>query len=138
MVPNVPWIDRPTMARLLTATPTKVLSTSTLSGYRVRSVENEDLGTIEEIMIDPADGRIAYAVLCFGGLTGFGDRLYAVPWSLLRLNPADRVLILDWDRKHLEGAPAFDQDEWPDLNDECWERAIHEYYGMRPLRVYQH
>ena len=106
------------------------VSVSTLAGYRVRSPRNDDLGTIEEIIIQPDTGRIAFAVLCFGGTFGFGDRLFAVPWDLLHLDSEDRVLILDWDTSNLDGAPAFEQDDWPDFTDESWERKIRDYYSV--------
>jgi sporulation protein YlmC with PRC-barrel domain len=118
----------------LTLTKPTSVSVSTLGGYRVRSTNNEDIGTIEEIIIHPDSGRMAYAVLCFGGTFGFGDRLFAVPWDLLRLDVADRVLILDWDCRKLDGAPAFDQDDWPDFTDEKWEREIQTYYGMGAVK----
>ncbi len=119
------------MPALLDSTKPKVLSASTLAGYRVRSVENDDLGTIEEIMIDPGTGQLAYAVLSFGGELGLGDKLYAIPWNLLRLNTEDRVLVLACDSAWLQGAPAFQQDDWPDFGDERWEREIHDYYSSR-------
>jgi sporulation protein YlmC with PRC-barrel domain len=123
------------MPALLIPTKTKVVSASTLAGYRVRSQENEDLGTIEEIMIDPAAGHVTYAILSFGGMLGFGDKLFAVPWQLLRLNSEDRVLIFDWDCGRLNGAPVFDQDaDWPDFADETWEQEIRDYYGLGSYR----
>jgi sporulation protein YlmC with PRC-barrel domain len=105
------------MPELLDRTEPRIISASTLAGYRVRSSENYDLGTIEEIMIDPRTGRLAFAVLCFGGTSGLGDKLFAIPWNLLRLNPADRVLVLGCDSTRLQGAPAFDQDDWPDFGE---------------------
>jgi hypothetical protein len=58
----------------------RVLGASTLTGDRVRNSAGDDLGKIEEIMIDLASGRVAYAVLSFGGFLGIGDKLFAVPW----------------------------------------------------------
>ena len=107
-----------------------------MTGYLVRSHENEDLGTIEEFRIDASTGSIAYAVLCFGGLLGFGGKLFAIPWYLLRLNAEDRVLVLDADRTMLETAPAFEQEDWPDFADESWGRAIHDHFGREPYKKY--
>jgi hypothetical protein len=95
----------------------------------VRSYEDEDLGTIEEIIIHPGSGSISFAVLCFSGSIGFGDRLFVVPWGVLRLDPENRALILDFDRSKLDGAPAFEQDDWPDFTDESWERNIRDFYS---------
>lgn len=124
------------MPALTIPTTPPIVSASTLAGYRVRNVRNEDLGAIEELMIDPISGRLAYAVLCFSGILGAGDKLYAIPWDLLKLNAADRALVLEWD-SDLDGAPSFPQDDWPEFGDAQWEREIHEYYGRQPHWYYR-
>jgi len=77
----------------------RVFSAGVLIGDRVRNRAAEELGTIEEIMVDVSSGRIAYAVLSFGGFLGIGDKLFAIPWKSLELNTAEREFILDVDRK---------------------------------------
>src|SRR5690348_29699 len=67
----------------------RVLSAATLTGDRVRNPAGEDLGKVEEIMIDVASGRVAYVVVSFGGFLGIGDKLFAVPWRALSLNERD-------------------------------------------------
>src|SRR6266545_4609381 len=64
----------------------RVMGASTLTGDSVRNPAGEDLGKIEEIMIDVPTGRVAYAVLSFGGFLGLGDKLFAVPWGNLTLD----------------------------------------------------
>ena len=59
------------------------LSASTLKGDKVVNRAGEDLGKIEELMIDLRDGRIAFAVLSFGGFLGMGDKLFAIPWQAI-------------------------------------------------------
>ena len=83
--------------------------------------------------MDAHSGRIVYAVLCFGGTLGFGDKLFVVPWELLRFNASDRVLKLAWERERLATAPAFPPDDWPDLGDESWDREIQDYYRSSAL-----
>lgn len=118
------------MAARLESTKPKVVSASTLVAYRVRSSEDDDLGIIEEIMIDPRTGRLVYAVLCCVGGLGLGDKLFAIPWSLLEWTN-DGVVVLECDRARLQAAPAFDPNDWPDFGDESWERQIHDYYSRR-------
>jgi sporulation protein YlmC with PRC-barrel domain len=57
----------------------RVLSASTLAGDKVRNAAGENLGKIDELMIDIPSGRIAYAVLSFGGVLGMGNKLFALP-----------------------------------------------------------
>lgn len=111
---------------------TQVLSASTLSGDKVKNVDGEDLGHIEDFMIDLDKGQIRYAVLSFGGFLGMGDKLFAVPWEALNVDTYDESFILNVPREKLEKAPGFDQNNWPDFADREWGRKIHKYYGYKP------
>jgi sporulation protein YlmC with PRC-barrel domain len=110
----------------------RVLSASTLSGDRVRNSEGEDLGTIEDIMLDYKNGRIAYAVLSFGGFMGLGNKLFAIPWSALELNTDEHKFILNVDKEKLETAEGFDKNNWPDMTSPEWGSRIYSHYGYRP------
>jgi sporulation protein YlmC with PRC-barrel domain len=110
----------------------KIMSASTLSGDKVVNQAGEDLGKIDDIMIDTPTGRVAYAVLSFGGFLGMGDKLFAIPWSRLALDEDRKAFILNIDRAMLERAPGFDKDNWPDMADRTWASQIHTYYGSRP------
>ena len=110
----------------------RVMSASSLTGDRVVNLAGEDIGKINEIMIDTPTGRIAYAVLSFGGFLGMGDKLFAIPWSRLSLDEGRKVFVLDVDRATLEKAPGFDKDNWPDMADHAWGNRIYTYYGSRP------
>jgi hypothetical protein len=59
-------------------------------------------------MIDLENGRIAYAVLSFGGFLGMGDKLFAIPWNTLTVDTVEKRFVLDVDKKKLELAPGFD------------------------------
>ncbi|HEY2019107.1 MAG TPA: PRC-barrel domain-containing protein [Bryobacteraceae bacterium] len=110
----------------------RVLSAGTLKGDGVRNPAGDDLGKIEEIMLDVASGRVAYAVLSFGGFLGIGNKLFAIPWESLTLNEDDHVFILDADKDRLENAPGFDKDNWPDMADRDFGSQIYNYYGVKP------
>ena len=110
----------------------RVMSASTLEGDTVVNREGEKLGTIDEIMLDVPTGRIAYAVLSSGGFLGVGDRLFAIPWRALTLDPENKCFILDVAKERLQLAPGFDKDHWPTMGDETWAKDVHGYYGQRP------
>jgi sporulation protein YlmC with PRC-barrel domain len=112
--------------------PRRVLSASTLEGDSVRNSAGEDLGKIEDIMVDIPTGRVAYAVLSFGGFLGIGNKLFAVPWAALTLDEDAHEFILNVDKAVLESAPGFDKDSWPDMADPSWGEQIHSHYGFRP------
>jgi hypothetical protein len=75
---------------------------------------------------------VAYAVLSFGGFLGIGNRLFAIPWQALKLDPVNHRFVLDVPRERLENAPGFDKDRWPDWADTTWASSVHQYYDTRP------
>jgi sporulation protein YlmC with PRC-barrel domain len=109
-----------------------IMAASTLEGDAVVNAEGDDLGNIEEIMLDVPRGRVAYAVLSFGGFLGLGDKLFAIPWNALTLDTERKCFVLDVDKDRLKKAPGFDKDRWPSMADPRWASDIHTYYGSRP------
>lgn len=111
-----------------------MVSATDVSGKDVRNPLGEDLGKIEDVMIDVTSGRIVYAVLSFGGFLGIGDKFFAIPWESLKQTAGDEdVFILDVPKDKLENAPGFDRDNWPTRPDEEFVNNIYNYYGHRPF-----
>ena len=115
-------------------TPT-VLSATTLIGDDVRNRQGEDLGDVTDIVLDLRNGRVAYAVLDFGGFLGMGNKLFAVPWKAMTLDTENKCFVLDIDRTRLENAPGFPKDEWPSHADFSFINEVHAYYGLDPYEV---
>ena len=109
-----------------------LMGANTLLGNDVYNKVGEDLGDIKELMIDMATGRIAYAVLSFGGVLGLGDKLFAVPWSALKLDTAAKRFTLDAPKDSLKDAPGFDKAHWPNMADHTWGAEVNTYYGSKP------
>ncbi len=106
------------------------MSTTTLIGDSVYNLQDEDLGDVKDFMLDMRTGKVAYAVLSFGGFLGMGEKLFAVPWSALKLDTENKRMILNVTRERLESAPGFDKDSWPDMADPVWTDGINSYYGV--------
>ncbi|WPL18164.1 PRC-barrel domain protein [Thiorhodovibrio winogradskyi] len=109
-----------------------LMGAETLMGNDVYNQDDEKLGDTKEIMLNMRSGQVAYAVMSFGGFLGMGEKLFAVPWSALKLDTEHKRFVLDVDKERLENAPGFDQDKWPDMADPTWEKGIHAYYGTQP------
>ncbi|HWQ48868.1 MAG TPA: PRC-barrel domain-containing protein [Methanosarcina sp.] len=107
------------------------LSASTIKGDKVVNRAGEDLGKIEELMIDLEDGRVAYAALSFGGFLGLGSKLFAIPWQALEMKLHDHAILLDIPKDVLEKAEGFDKGHWPVTTRE-WLSAMYSYYGYQP------
>ena len=106
-----------------------LMGANTLLGNDVYNKDDDDLGDIKEFMIDMASGKIAYAVLSFGGLLGMGDKLFAVPWAALTLDTINKRFTLDVPKETLKDAPGFNQDRWPSMSDKAWATGVHRFYG---------
>jgi len=110
----------------------EMMGADTLVGNGVCNQKGEDLGEIKEIMLDMRSGRVAYAVLSFGGFLGMGEKLFAVPWNALILDTKNKRFVLNVEKDRLKNAPGFDKTQWPNMADQSWAREIHSYYGIKP------
>jgi sporulation protein YlmC with PRC-barrel domain len=109
-----------------------LLRSKSLFEYRVKSPQGEDLGKIEEVMIDMELGRVGYAVLSFGGLWGLGSKWVPVPWDAVTLQPDEKVVLLKIEKEKIEKAPNFEAATLPELANRQWGAVIHTYYGYPP------
>ena len=105
-----------------------VLKASNLIGMNVQGTDGKKLGQIKDLVIDPEEGGIDYAVLEFGGFAGIGDKYFAVPWEALQMDETNKKLSLDVHKKDLKNAPGFDKNNWPDLGLE--QVVIYEFYEV--------
>jgi len=123
-----------------------LMGADTLIGDDVYNHKEEKLGDIKEIMLDMRNGRIGYAVLSYGGVFSIGEKLFAVPWTALKLDTTNKRFILNVDKQRLfiqihhifplqlrtfvffNYAPGFDKNNWPDMTDQTWSSQIHSYY----------
>jgi len=108
------------------------MGAETLIGNDVYNHQDDHLGDIKEIMLDMRNGRVAYAVLSFGGFLGMGEKFFAVPWNALTLDTKNKRFVLKVEKARLKQAPGFDKDKWPNMADQAWAKEIYSYYGTEP------
>ncbi len=110
-----------------------VVPASKIIGETVVNRQSENLGKIDELVIDAKKNRVLYAVLSFGGLMGMGNKLFAMPWEAFEFSTTDNKLILNVDKEKLKAAPGFEKgDKWPDFKDTLWGESIYNYYNYTP------
>jgi sporulation protein YlmC with PRC-barrel domain len=112
-----------------TSSPVKA---SAMIGTKVVNPKGEGLGDIKDVVIDPRRGRVAYAVVSFGGFLGMGEKLFAIPFSSFEYNVKKNDYVLDISKERLEAAPGFNPDQWPAMADEKWNRDVYKYYDRTP------
>ena len=108
---------------------------STIESLKVQNAAGEEIGKIKDLVIDFNSGRIHYATLDFGGFFGFGDKLFAVPWSSFKYvevagSPSGPYLLLNVSKEYLKNAPGFDKNHWPDVADPNWAEDVDKYYEL--------
>ena len=108
----------------------RVLSASTLEDTDVYNTEGKKLGEIEEIMIDPATGSVAYAVLEFHqGFLNMKEKLFAIPWKAMYIDTEREQIILNVPEEKLKEAPGFDKNDWPNMADTEFQNSMNIYYS---------
>lgn len=112
--------------------PNAPLKVSNIIGTNIIDSSGEKLGDVKDVVIDPKGGKVAYAVVSFGGFLGMGEKLFAVPFGALRYVRQSNEYTLGIGRDRLKAAPGFDADHWPTMADEQWNRDVNKHYGSTP------
>jgi sporulation protein YlmC with PRC-barrel domain len=113
--------------------PWNLIRGNTFIGANVENPQGQNLGEIKDIVIDRASGRMAYAVVSFGGFLGMGEKLFAVPWGAFSQSKADKdTFVLDVDKERLKNAPGFDAHNWPQMASREWVTSLYSYYNVPP------
>lgn len=109
----------------------RLISSEKVVGSSVENTRGDNLGSINEIMIDKISGEVAYAVLKYGSFLGMGGKLFALPWDILTYNTERNAYVIDLPEEKLKNAPSFDEHNWPDFGNRDYDKELHEYYGSR-------
>ena len=115
-----------------------VVRAKSIAGMAVKGPVNEDLGKVEDVVIDMETGLVRYAAIAFGGFLGVGDKLFAVPFRALHVkqdaNSKTSHFVLNIDKQTLEKAKGFDKDAWPDFANPRFAEENDRYFA-EPAKV---
>lgn len=101
--------------------------TANIIGTRVVNRQNEDLGKVEEVLIDVAHDRIGYLVLSFFRVPGVGERRYAIPWKAMQHDDELNAYVLNVTRDQIRHAATIDEETRPEFTDASGKRKAHVY-----------
>lgn len=107
--------------------PLKFLTATSIIGDKVCNPEKEQLGKIKDIMIDLTNGKIEYIVIEMGGFLGLGEKYFAIPFALLKVDTIEEGFVLNQKKDILSNAPGFDKDHWPETNSHLFDSSS--YWG---------
>jgi hypothetical protein len=109
-----------------------LISADKVTGTNVYSTGGDHLGEIHDVMIDKRSGKIAYAVMSFGGFLGIGERYHPLPWSTLKYDTRQGGYVVGLTIEQLQKAPSFGEDELPEWGNRAYEQSLHDYYRTQP------
>jgi hypothetical protein len=109
-----------------------LVSAGKVQGTNVYNTQGENLGEVYDVMIDKRSGKIAYAVMSFGGVLGIGNDYHPLPWNTLKYDTRQGGYVVGLTKQQLEGAPTFNRDQAPAWGDRAYEQGIHDYYKAAP------
>jgi hypothetical protein len=108
-----------------------LIGSDKVEGTAVYGRDEEKIGSIERVMIDKQSGKVAYAVIGYGGFLGIGDDHYPTPWSSMKYDTRLGGYVVGITADALNNAPRYSND-----NDWSWSRGndqrVHDYYKVAP------
>jgi hypothetical protein len=107
----------------------RLISSEDVHGTDVYGAGDESIGEIDHLLIEKISGRVAYAVMSFGGFLGLAHSHYPIPWAALKYDTALGGYRTGITEQQLKDAPAFSDDSWDDRD---WESRTHQHYGAAP------
>ena len=113
------------MARATAHPNHQLISSNDVQGTEVYGAGNKNVGEIDHLIIDKLTGRVAYAVMSFGGFMRLGHSHYPIPWSALTYDKSLGGFRTNITEQQLKDAPQFSDDSWEDRD---WETKTHQHY----------
>lgn len=101
-----------------------------IRGYTVRAGSGEEIGTVEELLIDVSEAKVRFLIVASGGFLGIGKDKTFIPVDAVRsINENASEVIIDRTREQIAGAPQYD----PELADaRSFYEGVYGYYGLSP------
>jgi sporulation protein YlmC with PRC-barrel domain len=109
--------------------PIQRLTASSIIGDRIESPQGEDLGKIDNLMININKGTVEYVIVEFGSFMGIAGKLFAIPFNEFAPHPRKKAFILNRDKEYLKASPGFDKTHWPDTNEHSYFENVSMRYG---------
>ena len=109
-----------------------LIGSDKVDGTAVYGADQKKIGSVERVMIDKMSGKVAYAVISYGGFLGMGEDHYPTPWSNLKYDTNLGGYLVNLTKDQLDKAPKYANE-----NDWQWSRAndkrVYDYYRAEPF-----
>ena len=111
---------------------TQAIPASRVIGTAVYNKAGQNIGTMEDVMLDKTSNGIMFAVIGFGGFLGIGQKYHALPWSVLDYEKTQGGYVVPYTKEQLQAAPSYSIDELTSGDGQAARDASYEYYKVKP------
>jgi len=108
-----------------------LIGSDKVEGTAVYGADQQKIGSLQRVMIDKISGKVAYAVISFGGFLGMGEDYYPVPWKTLKYDTNLGGYLTNLTSDRLQNAPKYSKStdwNWSRDNDQ----RVYDYYKAQP------
>lgn len=112
-----------------------LIGSDRVEGTPVFNLGGERIGSIDSVMLDKKSGRVAHAVMRFGGFLGIGQDYYPIPWSKLDYDESLGGYRVDVTEDQLSSAPSYSSRDETDWYTRSNEERVFSHYGVPPYWV---
>lgn len=109
----------------------RLFKATDIVGLDLKNNQDEDLGSIEDMVVDTRQGQIAYGLISFGGFMGMGQKTGVVPWSLVKINADLDHARIDATNDQLSAA-VLEDDNIDKLSEAQFANSIHNNFNTEP------
>src|SRR4051812_46402138 len=102
---------------------------SKIIGSEIKSSDNETLGKVEDLIIDPKTGQIRVAILGTSIAGGEGEMFTPIPWTALNLS-SEKNYVLNLDKQKLSKAPKMSKGNYSQLDNPDYVVHVYTFYGV--------
>lgn len=102
----------------------RAYNASDLIGQNVVDRNGENIGEMEDLVVDMANQRVHYAVMEFDPSWAQAGRNYALPLRVFELGRDRDQLVLNMEKSQLQAMSGFNDERYSRLNDPGWRTQV--------------
>ena len=111
---------------------TRFIPTTRIEQYDVVNKKGQDMGQVQNFVVDMVAGRIAFVIVSFEGFLGISDKWFALPWEILTWSVENKKFILDMSKETFKEAPGLDKTKWPSEINFDLVAKTYSHFGVAP------